>query len=146
MCTTPRPRSASAGAGASTGGRRDVQRLGARGHLQDGEGRDRSAGPGYGLAGILAVTTASVARGSYIEPALIRSPAVPEADRAPRPLDAKAAGQFRDLMRLVVTNGTGTALVSVAGAPVYAKTGTAEFGPNNPPAPIGKAAPETLQR
>jgi cell division protein FtsI/penicillin-binding protein 2 len=82
----------------------------------------------------LAVMAASVARGSYIEPALIRSPAVPGADRAPKPLNAKADGELRGLMRLVVTNGTGADLISVPGAPVYAKTGTAEFGPNNPPA------------
>jgi len=81
----------------------------------------------------LAVMVASVARGSYIEPALIRTPAVAGADRAPRPLDAKAAGELRNLMRLVVTNGTATAVMgSVPG--VYGKTGTAEFGTNNPPA------------
>jgi len=50
----------------------------------------------------LAVMAASVARGSFIEPALIRSPAVPGADRTPKPLTAKTAGQLRDLMRLAV--------------------------------------------
>ncbi|MHB8187105.1 MAG: penicillin-binding transpeptidase domain-containing protein [Dermatophilaceae bacterium] len=82
----------------------------------------------------LAVMVASVARGSYIEPALIRTPAVAGADRAPKPLNDKAIGQLRDLMRLVVTNGTGTALMSVPGTPVYGKTGTAEYGTGNPPA------------
>ncbi|HZX99944.1 MAG TPA: penicillin-binding transpeptidase domain-containing protein [Dermatophilaceae bacterium] len=83
----------------------------------------------------LAVMAASVARGSYIEPALIRTPAVAGADRAPKPLDAKAAGELRDLMRLVVTNGTATGAVStVPGGPVYGKTGTAEYGTSNPPA------------
>jgi len=82
----------------------------------------------------LAVMAASVARGSYIEPALIRTPAVAGADRAPKPLDAKAAGQLRDLMRLVVTNGTATIpMKGVAGGPVYGKTGTAEYGSNAPP-------------
>ena len=37
-------------------------------------------------------------------------------------------------MRLVVTNGTATALKSVAGGPVFGKTGTAEYGTSNPPA------------
>ena len=32
------------------------------------------------------------------------------------------------MMRAVVTSGTGTAAAGVAGGPVYAKTGTAEFG------------------
>ena len=82
----------------------------------------------------LAVMTASVARGSLIEPALIRTPAVASADRTPKPLDAKAAGELRDLMRLVVTNGTATILKSVPGGPVYGKTGTAEYGTKNPPA------------
>jgi len=83
----------------------------------------------------LAVMAASVARGSYIEPALIRTPAVAGAARAPRPLDAKAAGELRNLMRLVVTKGTATAAMSgVPGGPVYGKTGTAEYGTGNPPA------------
>jgi len=83
----------------------------------------------------LAVMAASVARGSYIEPALIRTPAVAGADRAPKPLDAKASGELRTLMRLVVTNGTATGVISsVPGGPVYGKTGTAEYGTSNPPA------------
>jgi cell division protein FtsI/penicillin-binding protein 2 len=82
----------------------------------------------------LAVMVASVARGSYIEPALIRTPAVAGADRTPKPLDAKAVAELRTLMRLVVTDGTGTALKSVVGGPVFGKTGTAEYGSKNPPA------------
>src|SRR5664280_2387075 len=83
----------------------------------------------------LAVMAASVARGSYIEPALIRTPAVAGADRAPKPVDAKAAAELRSLMRLVVTNGTATGVISsVPGGPVYGKTGTAEYGTSNPPA------------
>ena len=81
----------------------------------------------------LAVMAASVARGTYIEPALIRTPAVAGADRTPKPLDAKAIGELRSLMRLVVTDGTGTALKSVAGGDVFGKTGTAEHGAANPP-------------
>jgi len=81
----------------------------------------------------LAVMVASVARGSYIEPALIRTPAVAGADRAPKALDAKVVGELRGLMRLVVTQGTGTALKSAAGGAVFGKTGTAEYGSANPP-------------
>jgi cell division protein FtsI/penicillin-binding protein 2 len=36
-------------------------------------------------------------------------------------------------MRDVVTGGTGTALRSVPGGQVHAKTGTAEFGNDSPP-------------
>ena len=42
-------------------------------------------------------------------------------------------GTLRDLMRAVVTEGTGTALKGVPGGPVHGKTGTAEFGTKNPP-------------
>lgn len=81
----------------------------------------------------LAVMAASVARGSYVEPALIKSPAVGGADRAPKPLDAKAASELRTLMRLVVTNGTAQGvLTAVPGGPVYGKTGTAEYGTKKP--------------
>ena len=82
----------------------------------------------------LAVMAASVARGSFLEPALIRTPAVAGADRKPRPLNAKAVVELRQLMRLVVTNGTATAAFkSVPGGAVYGKTGTAEHGSKNPP-------------
>ena len=43
-------------------------------------------------------------------------------------LDAGSVATLHSLMRDVVTSGTGTALKSVPGGPVYAKTGTAEFG------------------
>jgi cell division protein FtsI/penicillin-binding protein 2 len=36
-------------------------------------------------------------------------------------------------MREVVTSGTGTAALAVPGAPVYGKTGTAEYGGDVPP-------------
>jgi len=81
----------------------------------------------------LAVMVASVARGSYIEPALIRSPAIVGADRTPKALDTKVVAELRTLMRLVVTQGTGTAVKSAAGGAVFGKTGTAEYGSANPP-------------
>jgi len=81
----------------------------------------------------LAVMAASVARGTYIEPALISTPAVAGASRAPKPLNAKAVGELQKLMRLVVTDGTATApLKGVAGGPVFGKTGTAEYGTQTP--------------
>jgi cell division protein FtsI/penicillin-binding protein 2 len=81
----------------------------------------------------MAVMAGSVARGSYVEPALITSPAVPGADRTPRPLQAKATGELRTLMRDVVTSGTGSVLKGVPGGPVSGKTGTAEHGSKTPP-------------
>jgi cell division protein FtsI/penicillin-binding protein 2 len=73
----------------------------------------------------MASVAASIARGSFVPPALVQSAG---ADRTASPLDAKAVDEIRTMMRLVVTTGTGTALKAVAGAPVYGKTGTAEFG------------------
>ena len=76
----------------------------------------------------MAVMAGSVARGSYVEPALVTSPAVPGADRTPKPLQARAVGELRTLMRQVVTSGTGSVLKGVPGGPVSGKTGTAEHG------------------
>ncbi len=82
----------------------------------------------------LAVMAGSVARGSYVEPALVSSPGVPGADRTPRPLRSTPAAQLRSLMRLVVTSGTARrAFAGLGGAPVFGKTGTAEFGNASPP-------------
>jgi cell division protein FtsI/penicillin-binding protein 2 len=81
----------------------------------------------------MAVMAGSVARGSYVEPALVTSPAVPGADRTPKPLQAKATGELRTLMREVVTSGTGSVLKGVPGGPVSGKTGTAEHGSKTPP-------------
>lgn len=41
--------------------------------------------------------------------------------------------KLKDLMRAVVTSGHAGFLSDVPGAPVGAKTGTAEFGTDNPP-------------
>jgi cell division protein FtsI/penicillin-binding protein 2 len=92
-------------------------------------------GQGRNLTSPLALATmvASVARGSAIPPALVTEPAAPGADRAPEPLDADAVGQLRELMRQVVTDGTGTVLRDAPGGAVRGKSGTAEFGSKNPP-------------
>ena len=49
-------------------------------------------------------------------------------DAGSQDLDAIA-----QMMRTAVTDGTGTVLADVPGAPVAAKTGTAEFGTDTPP-------------
>lgn len=94
-----------------------------------------SIGQGRNLTSPLALATmvASVARGSAIPPALVTEPAPTGADRAPKALDADAVGQLRELMRQVVTDGTGTVLRDAPGGAVRGKSGTAEFGSKNPP-------------
>jgi cell division protein FtsI/penicillin-binding protein 2 len=80
----------------------------------------------------LAVATASVARGSFVPPPLVVDDAA--APEPPPTTPAPAAVRtLQSLMRDVVTGGTGTALRSVPGGAVHAKTGTAEFGTEKPP-------------
>jgi cell division protein FtsI/penicillin-binding protein 2 len=75
----------------------------------------------------MAVAAASVARASYLPPVLVRptgssnKPTV-----APTAVALTGATSVQNLMRLVVTEGTGSALRAVPGGPVFAKTGTAE--------------------
>ena len=81
----------------------------------------------------LAVLAGNVARGTAIAPALVTDPAVAQADRTPKPLDATVVQQLRTLMGRVVSEGTATVLRDTPGGTVRGKTGTAEFGAKNPP-------------
>jgi cell division protein FtsI/penicillin-binding protein 2 len=79
----------------------------------------------------MTVATATVARGEYVPPTLVvQDGATPAQGKALPPAAVKT---LQSLMRDVVTSGTGTALKSVPGGPVSAKTGTAEFGSDVPP-------------
>ncbi len=74
----------------------------------------------------LASMAASVARGSFVPPTLVTSPAQP-GDRTPKALDVGVLAQLRQMMRQTVTAGSATLVNNIAGGDVYAKTGTAEF-------------------
>jgi cell division protein FtsI/penicillin-binding protein 2 len=79
----------------------------------------------------MALVAAAVDSGDWRPPALIVQP--PQAQRAsPVPVASGTASELRTLMRAVVTSGTGRA-ANLPGAPVFGKTGTAEFGSGNPP-------------
>jgi cell division protein FtsI/penicillin-binding protein 2 len=81
---------------------------------------------------VVALASASVAGGRSLVPRLIIDPADPE----PKPgkeLDPKAIEDLRGLMRGVVTDGTGGAVLDVPGEDVAGKTGTAEYGTEVPP-------------
>ncbi len=80
----------------------------------------------------MATVAASVAAGRTVVPTLV--PAAKPGDAEPQhPLTSAEAKQLQALMRGVVTQGSGSFLADVPGAPVLAKTGTAEFGEQDPP-------------
>jgi cell division protein FtsI/penicillin-binding protein 2 len=81
----------------------------------------------------LAVMAGSVARGAYVPPALVTSPAPEGLSRTAAPLEADAAATLQDLMALVVTEGTAPVLRGTPGGQVHGKTGTAEHGTKTPP-------------
>ncbi len=71
---------------------------------------------------------AAVARGAWEPPRLVAAAGGGDSHPLPPAVDA----DLQTFMRAVVTGGTGTA-ANLPGAPVYGKTGTAEFGTGNPP-------------
>lgn len=75
----------------------------------------------------MATVAASVQKGALVVPRLL-SDHKTDATPPGTPLTAKEAGQLRTLMRGVVTDGSGRLLLGLPGAPVLAKTGTAEYG------------------
>ncbi|MEV7622728.1 penicillin-binding transpeptidase domain-containing protein [Actinoplanes sp. NPDC089786] len=75
----------------------------------------------------MAGATASVARGKFVQPKLVLDPAPPKPAAEGSALDKAAVDPLRAMMREVVTSGTGKALKSIKGKPVYGKTGSAEF-------------------
>jgi cell division protein FtsI/penicillin-binding protein 2 len=105
-------------------------------------------GQGRILVSPLAVAdvAASAARGRALPPRLVLSPVPEDAseDAGDEQRDdlgddqgdaemSEIASALPDLMRAVVTDGSGTALADVPGGAVHAKTGTAEYGDSDPP-------------
>ena len=77
----------------------------------------------------MAAVAASVAAGGTVIPHLIDG-----TQPAPKgkPLTKQEARQLRQMMRAVVTDGSGRVLGNLAGPAVLAKTGTAEYGASKP--------------
>lgn len=80
---------------------------------------------------VMASVAATVKDGSFKQPVLVPD-AVRKKHRAAKVLDAAVVRQLRTLMGAVVTEGSGSALREISGSP-GAKTGTAEFGTDDPP-------------
>ncbi|MCB0976037.1 MAG: hypothetical protein KDB02_01145 [Acidimicrobiales bacterium] len=85
-----------------------------------------------GTVANVAAMSASIAGGTSVQPRLVVDPNAKDT-KLGETLPADRIAVMRDLMRAVVTDGTGTALAGVPGDPVHAKTGTAEFGTASPP-------------
>lgn len=90
-------------------------------------------GQGRDLASplVMASVAATVKSGKFAQPRLVPDH-VKNPYQAPRELDAAVLENLRSMMRSVVTDGAGDALKNVPGEP-HAKTGTAEFGDEDPP-------------
>ena len=79
----------------------------------------------------MASVAAAVAGGGWQPPTVVLDPA-PVAASSIGPLDEQVVADLRAMMRAVVTSGTGGA-VAGAGSDVSGKTGSAEFGNDDPP-------------
>ncbi len=94
-------------------------------------------GQGRVLASPLAMATvaATIAQGALVTPTLIAGPdGAPGAGGPPaQPITPEEAEALRSLMRGVVTDGSAPFLADVPGDDVGAKTGTAEYGEEQPP-------------
>ncbi len=92
-----------------------------------------SIGQGRVLASplVMAQVAATVAGGEWRQPRLVLDPAPAAAEVAQA--EPERLATVRDLMRAVVTDGSASALADVPGEPVHAKTGTAEYGTEQPP-------------
>lgn len=78
----------------------------------------------------MAVVAASIAAGGPVVPRVVADQAVPTADGS---LTSQEADRLRLMMRAVVTDGSAQLLLDNPGPEVLAKTGTAEFGSEDPP-------------
>ncbi|TNM38670.1 penicillin-binding protein [Nocardioides albidus] len=74
----------------------------------------------------MAAVIASVQAGTTVVPRLVEQVDT-EAPAEAKPLAPAEADQLRAILRQVVTDGSGRGLADVPGAPVLAKTGTAEY-------------------
>ena len=101
--------------------------------IDDAEHAASSIGQGRVTASPLhmASVAAAVSDGTWRQPTLVIDPAV-ETTVSSSELTPSVVDSLRALMRSVVTNGTGSAAAR-AGGDIAGKTGSAEFGDDDPP-------------
>jgi cell division protein FtsI/penicillin-binding protein 2 len=87
-------------------------------------GQNETLASPLGMAGV----AGTVAAGRWHAPRLLAG----DGERSIAPLEPAIRDTLRELMRAVVTSGTGTPLAGVAGD-VHGKSGTAEYGGGDPP-------------
>jgi cell division protein FtsI/penicillin-binding protein 2 len=94
----------------------------------DTEGAADMIGQGKILASPMAMATviASIQAGKTVVPRLVDQVDV-SVPASAKPLTAAEARELRTMLRGVVTEGSGRGLLGIPGAPVIAKTGTAEY-------------------
>lgn len=80
----------------------------------------------------MAVVAASIAHGETVTPRLLQDSSA-NVVQADQPVTAAEAAQLEDMMRAVVTDGSAVFLNDVPGDEVAAKTGTSEYGTEQPP-------------
>jgi cell division protein FtsI/penicillin-binding protein 2 len=78
---------------------------------------------------VMASVVASISAGKTVVPHLVKGQ---QASPTTKPLTSAEAKQLREMMRAVVTQGSGRVLRSVEPPSVIAKTGTAEYGNDDP--------------
>ncbi|MFI7587591.1 penicillin-binding transpeptidase domain-containing protein [Spongisporangium articulatum] len=85
-------------------------------------------GPVLASPATVAGVSAAIASGTWHAPHLVAS-----TEPSTKDLPASDVKAMRSMMRQVVTGGTATVMRNTPGGAVYGKTGTAEFGSDNPP-------------
>lgn len=85
------------------------------------------------MSPLAAAVMAAATTGEPVSPTLVLDPAPEESADVPNPVTANQSQALTSMMREVVTDGTAGVLANVPGPPVGGKTGTAEFGSDDPP-------------
>lgn len=110
----------------------------ALGTVPTAEGKTEQAAMMFGQGRItsnplgIATVAASVVAGERVTPNLLAEPRE-NPEKVAQPLTEQEQRDLLTLMRAVTTDGSGRFLRTLEGDPIYSKTGTAEYGSDDPP-------------